>query len=116
MEVLWTELGVAILTILERSIALVPSYLYPHLTGRYESFMPGKPSVLHEKVQAKMLAYAMVCLSKLITSSKRWTTFATSSEIYMYMKGAPLISSPPDGSKKEKGASSPFRLSQIDLS
>ena len=53
---------------LERSIALVPSYLYPHLTGRYESFMPGKPSVLHEKVQAKMLAYAMVCLSKLITS------------------------------------------------
>ncbi|KAL5515760.1 hypothetical protein EMCRGX_G000976 [Ephydatia muelleri] len=44
-------------------------------------------------------------------SCQRWTTFATSSGIYI--RGAPLISSPPEGSIKEKASEMPEDLSHL---
>ncbi|KAL5479227.1 hypothetical protein EMCRGX_G022723 [Ephydatia muelleri] len=45
------------------------------------------------------------------SSCQRWTTFATSSGIYI--RGAPLISSPPEGSIKEKASEMPEDLSHL---
>ena len=123
-HVLWTELGVAILTIWKFILNVSPPlsppiFIHTSLAGMNPSCQVSL-LVLHEKVHAKMLAYAMVRLSKLITSHSLLRGGQLLQPalhgIYMYMRGAQLISSPPNGSIKGKGASSPFRLSPIDLS
>ena len=69
----WTELGVAILTIWKFILNVPPPlsppiFIHTSLAGMNPSCQVSL-LVLHEKLHVKMLNFAMVCLSKLITSN-----------------------------------------------